>query len=431
MFVSMRRFAPIFFTCAAIILAACSGEEPDSMPAPTLRPTRTPLPTVEPTAIPAATENPQPLATAPRATPRAIGGASAPVAPGADPLIPVFGPFPPLAIPARPANINPLTGLATDGAALQRRPVLVRLGNDERVRENFWQAGTNSADLVFEELIDLIGSQYANTRLTAAFLTNDAPLAGPIRSGRLINLQLAPMMDGAMAHAGASNGTRWIFSQTPMVNLDEFFNQPAYCYNQAHGYQGRLYATLPRLREWLRQKGQEKPIPLYGFHFSDGVPAGQPVKSVALTKTPWPKWTALEWRYDASKGKYMRYVTGTPLVDNSYIVTAKWGQGANCAIQSGETRTNVSASNVVVLYAKHERTNIVEDSNNAFSVYINLVGQGEADLFRDGVMVKGKWQRNSVQEFFEFVDNSGGLYQLRPGNTWFEIVPTGYSLDLK
>jgi len=349
---------------------------------------------------------------------------------GEDPLIPALGSFPPVPIPERPANINPLTGLATDPALLQRRPLLVRIGNDERVRTNFWQAGMSSTDLVFEELIDQLGSQYINTRLTAVFLSNDPPLVGPVRSGRLVNLQFTPMLAGALANAGASDGVRWIFGKTPMINLDEYFNMPAYCYNQSHGYIGRLYTTVPRLREWLTQKGLEQPAPLYGFEFSDTPPAGQHVGSITISEPPWPKWAAVEWRYDPGAQEYLRYVTGAPHIDNSYSITAQWGHGADCRMTSGETRTQVAASNVIVLYSRHETTTIVEDSNNALSVYIDLVGQGDVDIFRDGIRIRGKWQRNSVQEFFTLVDESGKPIPLKPGSTWFEIVPIGYALNL-
>jgi hypothetical protein len=118
-------------------------------------------------------------------------------------------------------------------------------------------------------------------------------------------------------------------------------------------------------------------------------------------------------------------------MDNSYPVTAKWGNGARCVISGSETRTQVRATNVVLLYAKHEKTDIIEDSNNAVSVHIILTGQGNAQFFRDGVMVSGKWQRQSEQEFFDFVDNAGNKVALKPGNTWFELVPVGYQPDLK
>ncbi len=399
MYLTVQRLVLFLWIGAAFVLVACGALVPAPTAIATSRPALTP--TSEPTIVPVA-----------------------------DPLIPTFGPYPPLPIPERPTNINPLTGLAADPVLLQRRPILVRIGNDERVRTNLWQAGMSSADIVFEELIDQLGSQYINTRMTAVFLSHDPPLVGPVRSGRLVSLQLAPMFDGALANAGASDGVRLIFSKTPMVNLDEYFNQPAYCYNLPHGYMGRLYTTVPRLRQWLAQKGLEKPVPLYGFAFSDAPPAGPRVESIGIRQAPWPEWATVQWRYDPDTQKYARFVTGSPHIDNSYNITAKWGYAADCVTASAETRTQVAASNVVVLYAQHENTNIVEDSNNAMSVYINLVGQGDAVIFRDGVQVFGKWQRHSVQASFGFVDESGRIIPLKPGNTWFEIVPLGYSLNL-
>ena len=427
-----RRGSALILLTAALLLVACSSD--DILPQPT--PSKTRPPTITRIAIATTPEVASPTVTptlatsAANPTPRASNPQVAkPIV--TDPLLPIFGPFPPIPIPNRPPNLNPLTGLAANPAALQRRPILVRIGNDEKVRTSNWQAGLNSADIVFEELIDQLNNSYANTRYTAVFLGNDPPLIGPVRSGRIVNFQIAPMLDGALSHAGASDGTRWLFSQSPMINLDEYFNQPAYCYIQSHGYQGRLYTTGPRLREWLVQKRWEKPIPLFGFNFADAAPSGQAVKSIALTKAPWPKWDQTEWRYDVTQNKYMRFVTGAALMDNSYPVSAKWGNGANCVIGKGETKTEVSAANVVVLYAKHEKTNIIEDSNNSVSVHIYLTGQGDAQFFRDGIMVRGKWQRQSEQEFFRFTDAAGNPIALKPGNTWFEIVPIGYVLDIK
>ncbi len=414
---------------ATLFLSACEEVTPTPRATRT-RPVATQIVVV--TDTPTDTPTRPPLVTptvAAQATPRP---ANAQIArPVSDPLLPVFGPYPPKPIPNRPSNINPLTGLPADPAMLQRRPILARIGNDQKVRDSFWQAGLNSADIVFEELIDILGSQYANTRFTAVFLSNDPPLIGPIRSGRIVNFQTVPMLDGALAHAGASNGTRWLFSQSPMTNIDEYFNQPAYCYINSHGYQGRLYTTAPRLREWLVKKGWEQAVPLFGFSFSDRAPSGQPITSIGFNKAPWPSWDVAQWKYDAASGKYLRYSTGAPQMDNSYSVTAKWGNGADCTPSSTETKTQVRATNVIVLYAKHEKTDIIEDSNNAVSVHIVLTGQGNAQIFRDGVMISGKWQRQSEQEFFDLVDASGNKIALKPGNTWFELAPIGYSLDLK
>jgi hypothetical protein len=425
MSVSIRRGMVVAILFATLFLAAC--EEVTPTPRPTrARPTATEVvPTDTPTNTP--TLVPSPTATAtPNAAPAVAAKPKV-----TDPLLPIFGPFPPKPIPARPSNINPLTGLEADPAMLARRPILARIGNDQKVREDDWQAGLNSADIVFEELIDILGTQYANTRYTAVFLSKDPQLIGPIRSGRIINFQMVPMLDGALAHAGASNGTRWLFSNSPMINLDEFFNQPAYCYEQSHGYQGRLYTTAPRLREWLTQKRWEQPVQLYGFNFSNSAPTGQPITTIGFSKAPWPAWEAAQWKYDAASRTYLRFSTGSAVMDTSYPVTAKWGYGASCVAGTPVTKTQVHTTNVVILYAKHEKTDIIEDSNNAVSVHVILTGEGDAQFFRDGVMVTGKWQRQTEQEFFDFVDSAGKPYSLKPGTTFFEIVPIGYKPDLQ
>lgn len=399
----------------------------------------TPQPLGVSTPLPLTPMNAQPLIpsapqTAPATSAPGAPRVAAPMSPveAAQPFLPKFGPFPPIPIPSRPANINPLTGLPADPAMLQRRPLVARIGNEQTVRTNHWHAGLSQADLVFEELVDMLNNAYANTRFSAVFLSQDPPLIGPIRSGRIVNFQMVPMLDGALVFSGGSNGTRWLFEQTPMINLDEYYNQPAYCYDKTRGYQGRLLTSGPRIREYLRQKGWEAAVPLYGFTFSDQAPSGQTVTSIALTKAPWPTWSQLQWRYDSASGKYLRYSPlGTPHIDKVHPITAKWGNGADCVTTGKDVETHISASNVVVLFARHERTNIIEDANNAVSVYIPLTGQGNALFFRDGVMVQGQWQRQREQEFWRFTDSAGNPYALKPGVTWFEIVPIGYQLDLK
>jgi len=462
MFFSVRRWIIVASTVGLLVLSACEAE----MPSPTPRPTWTPrapstaIPTIAGAedATPASTALPplgsslgaQPLPLG-QTTPRPLVPGDAPVTappvtavPGAPaaapmsvveaarPFLPKFGTFPPVPVPNRPANINPLTGLPADPAMLQRRPLVARIGNEQTVRTNHWHAGLSQADLVFEELIDMLNNAYANTRFSAVFLSQDPALIGPIRSGRIINFQMVPMLDGALVFSGGSNGTRWLFEQTPMINLDEYYNQPAYCYDKTRGYQGRLLTSAQRIREWLRQKGWEKSVPLYGFTFSDRAPSGQPITSIALTRAPWPPSSQVAWQYDSASGKYLRYSPlGKPHLDVIHPITAKWGNGADCVTTGKDVETHIGAANVIVLYTRHERTNIIEDANNAVSVYIPLTGQGEARFFRDGVMVQGKWDRKSEQEFWQFTDSAGNPFALKPGVTWFEIVPIGYQLDLK
>src|SRR5512142_52063 len=129
-----RALTYILVTVAISLVACSSGDiTPEPTPSKTRPPTFTAVP---PT--PAVTETP--VITAPLAvgivspnTSGSAGGAliSKPVP--KDPLLPIFSPFPPKPIPNRPPNLNPLTGLPGNPASLQRRPLLVRIGNDEKV----------------------------------------------------------------------------------------------------------------------------------------------------------------------------------------------------------------------------------------------------------------------------------------------------------
>jgi len=70
----------------------------------------------------------------------------------------------------------------------------------------------------------------------------------------------------------------------------------------------------------------------------------------------------------------------------------------------------------------------VEDTNGATSIRIVLTGEGEAWFFRDGVMVKGSWERSEKNEMMRFIGDDGEEMALKPGQTWVELVPPGYEV---
>ena len=307
---------------------------------------------------------------------------------------------PPLPTVVHPPNVNPLTGLTIDDPAkLQRRPILVRVGNDVGARP---QVGLNSADMVYEEI-----TEWWVTRFTAIFLAESPTTVAPIRSARLANVQLAPQYQGALAHSGGSDPVRWEISQTPLVNLDEYFSPKPYFYRPNEGWQTRLAIDIEAARDYMVSKGTEAPVALQGFLFSDTINDGEPGESIYI---PYPRATSFtEWHYDAASGKYMRWTSGSPLFD----------------FNGGQ----IAASNVIVYFAEHQDTDIVEDSNGATSIRILLNGRGPAWFFRDGKLNKGFWQTDGTRTpYFSYED--GQPYSLKPGNTWVEVVPTYFIIGL-
>ena len=92
-----------------------------------------------------------------------------------------------------PDNVNPLTGLVvSDPELLNRRPMFIKVANFPRTGRP--HAGLSYADLVFEYYI----GEGAN-RFAAVYYGQDCPQVGPMRSGRLVDAQLAPMYRGTLA----------------------------------------------------------------------------------------------------------------------------------------------------------------------------------------------------------------------------------------
>lgn len=379
-----------------LLLLACSGEEEEpEVVNPTPELSVVVFATEEATATPTQSPNtPTPAATVGVGIAQATPPESADVAPVSS-------------FENRPPDVNPLTGLTVaDPAVLRRRPLMVRVGNDPGARP---QVALNEADLVYEEIVE-----WWVTRFTAIYLSNDPETIAPIRSARLINLQLIPQYRGALANSGGSDGVRWEISQTDIINLDEFFVPAPYFYRPNEGWQTRLAFNAKEARKYLANEGLESDVGLRGFFFSqaldENLPPANTLAPAQVVEIPYPQQTsAARWEYDNASGKYLRFVTGEPLVD----------------FNGGQ----IEAANVIIYFAQHLPTDIVEDSNGATSIRIIINGKGAAWLLRDGKVLTGNWETDGTETPM-FVFDNGQPMPLKPGNTWVQVVPVDFEIDI-
>jgi LysM repeat protein len=317
------------------------------------------------------------------------------------PAAPAFSlPLPPEIV--RAPNINPLTGLPVgDPAILRQRPIMVRIGNDQGARAA--QLGLNRADIVYEEI-----TEWWVTRFSAIFLTELPEVVAPIRSARLINTVLGPQYQAAVAHSGGSDPVRWQMTQIPIANLDQWFHGGLFFHREGEGWMTRAAFKAGEAREYLRQNDLDATVKLRGFEFSPAISSGEPAPNIFI---PFPRATSFtQWAYDPASGKYRRYIKDAPLLDAS-------------------DGTQIAASNVIVYFAEHTETDIVEDSNGGTSIQIDINGRGKAWFFRDGKLNTGYWQTNGNQTPY-FTLEDGSPYPLKPGNTWVEVVPTYFKIGL-
>ncbi len=379
-------------------------------PAPTPTPTKTPLPkathTLPPpsaTATPRPTDTPLPTATQ---TPSPLPTATPTLAVTPTPTLLNQGGLktPPTFAP----NISPLTGLPVEGDKLNRRPLAIKISNAPDVVRP--QAGLDKADVIFEHL-----AEAQLTRFTAIFWSRDAEKVGSVRSARMIDLELPVMFRSVLAFSGASAGVlRMIYSSDFADRVFEagegFVRIPA----EGKAYEHTLFTSTTALWQRAAQRGLNQRQPVVGWVFATQPPAGgQDGRELDVVYRP--QLTSAEYRYDAGKGAYLRYILGAPHTDEV-------------------TGQQLTASNVVVLYANHVNTDIVEDSTGTpwwYSIQVQIWGQGTAKIFRDGKMYDVAWARPGRDDLVRFLDADGNLFPLKPGNTWVQLAPLDLQITVR
>lgn len=302
---------------------------------------------------------------------------------------------------------NPLTGeLVEDLLLLERRPIAVKISNSPArwVRP---QSGLSQADLVFEHV-----TEGSITRFTAIFYGRTPENLGPIRSARLLDLEIPTMYDSALAFSGSSIGvSRKLFNSDFRSRILRPHESGYYRTGENKPYEHTLYARPSSLWQTLQNKGENhRPEFLNYMTFATETPAGgQPASAVNVK---YRDFTSIDWRYDASTGRYYRWADGQKHTD------ANNGQ-------------QISAANLILLFADHTLDRSIcefqsGDQCLAFSTEIDLFGEGATIIVRDGLKYEATWKRSFRSEMLTFVDRIGNPFPLQIGNTWIQVIPVSY-----
>ena len=88
----------------------------------------------------------------------------------------------------------------------------------------------------------------------------------------------------------------------------------------------------------------------------------------------------------------------------------------------------IVATNVIVLVVEELETGRTDSSGSPVPDF-DVFGTGEAVVFREGVAVRGRWERGRIADFFRFFDDSGEEIRLSPGSTWIHLLPRGRTFE--
>jgi hypothetical protein len=287
------------------------------------------------------------------------------------------------------------------------RPVLVQIDNALPARPPLH---LSDASAVYEYV-----AEGGVTRFTALFTQDDVGTIGPVRSARLISLELARQFDGLLVYHGASSGVQDRIWNGGIDFVS--FNAP-----DSFATASRLpdrpiphnsITTLPLVRRYAEAHG----VPLRVSRWPDfprGDPpppeTGAPAEQLAVgfagpDGAPWPDYRA-EFRYDTEQKRYVRSIGGVPHLD-------------------GATERQLGAETVVVQVAPVVVTDIVEDIYGSRSLDYQLQGEGAAYFLRDGRRWQGCWRRPGPFEPTTFYGPDGRPFPFGLGAVWIaEASPT-------
>ena len=367
--------------CITVILIA--GCNAPNQPEATATPTRTPPP--QETATPASTSTPTPRPETPTAT--------------TAPTRTVFEATP------FPLDVNPLTGEKMGSAeVLNRIPIAIKVSNSPEVRP---QSGLNLADLVFEHF-----AEGSITRFTTVFYGKEPEQVGSVRSGRLIDLEIPAMYGALFGYSGSSAGVKERIRNSDL--FPTYIAAPDFGVGQPYFYrvpqEGKAFEhTLFTNPTVLRQLADEREInkrpefPRLMTFSETPLEGGVPINYFEIDYQSSCK---AGWTYDAVSGRWQRSTAGVTQKD--YL--------------TGET---LNAANVIIVYANHIETDILEDTwgGGHQSIQVQVWGTGPALVFRDGVMQNGYWERIERNHMLTFWVSEGHPIPLKTGNTWLQMVP--------
>ena len=293
--------------------------------------------------------------------------------------------------PVAPAAGQPLTGLPGD---VKPRPALiVKIDNAPKARP---QAGLLAADVVVEEAVE-----GGVTRFMVIFHSQDTDEVGPVRSARSTDIEVATALNKPLfAYSGANDVFEDLLRKSPLVNVGPNAKGGAYFRKSGRPSPYNLWSRFPQLYE-----GSEGTPPPAMFQYrAEGEPAaGEPANNVKF-EFRGRIVTAVEWRWDAASGTYRRKTDGADHTD-----------------AKGEP---VAPKNVVVQFTEYVNTGLVDRSGEPVPEG-KIVGEGEAWIFTDGKVIKGRWKKENAEQVTSYTDGAGQPIKLTPGQTWLELPKPG------
>jgi hypothetical protein len=289
-------------------------------------------------------------------------------------------------------RVAALTGLPDPTAVTKRRSALtIKMDNTPQAHP---QIGVNEADIVYEEIVE-----GGITRLAAIFNSNLPTVVGPVRSVRRTDREIVFPIGGIFAFSGGAQYAVASIETAPVKLFDQSNAGGAMFRDTKRQPPHNLFANAAAL---MKMGGKvHTPPPLFSY-ISRAKPAvGARVGSFTVN---FESGYAVSYQWDATIHRWLRSIFGAPDLEANGV--------------------RVTPANVVVMSVNYIGGVGVEGS------YAQMVGSGPVQIFSDGRLQKGKWFRSKIRLKTAYRTSSGKTINLRPGQTFVELLATGETVSV-
>jgi hypothetical protein len=289
--------------------------------------------------------------------------------------------------------IYPLTGITNPDPNIASRPALVvKIDNASGARP---QSGFNEADIVVEEIVN-----DNLTRFAMIFQSGNASAVGPIRSGRIQDIDLFTALDRPLfAWSGGNRTVTDAINASELLNIGSLTKAGGSAYYRTHdkGAPHNLYSSTDAL---FGKRGIYEPPAKQQFNYrpEGTAPAGTPSPGVAVALDS----IDARWDWNASTGLYERRMEGK--VHNDAL-----------------TGDQITTNNVLVLVMDYAPG--ISHSPDA-----QTIGTGEAFVLTGGNYIHGTWSRGDKHDPFALHADDGSEILLTPGRTFIELPRDQHTL---
>ncbi len=303
-------------------------------------------------------------------------------------LEPGFSDWPVIKAP----QTNPLTGEVAE--ELPARPFILSTDNDSGAARP--QSGLSKADIVYEFPVE-----GGSSRLEPIYYSQVPDKIGPARSARPYFIDMAREYNAVFVHHGWSPEAKRYLETNVIPYISAFTYTDIFYRSTDRAAPHNSYTTGRDVLQLMREKGWDQKQEVKAFSF---LKAGEKQEGEAAFRIDinYPV-NKNHYEYDAATGLYKKSVNGQVYTDK-------------------ETGEQIVTSNILV----QKVTSKVLDEKGRLR--IDMTAGGEAMLFTNGTVIRGRWQRQNLDSPTVFKDSRGEEMKLNAGTTWIQVTDGGVEI---